>query len=213
MAGLRQRLVPVRDSAVGNRLRQMRSWIAPGYQSLKARYQKLEPREKRLVQIGGAMLAIFLGYNLIYVPITSLQSGLEEEIAARQRDLGEVRRMKLAYQRLETELAEQEKQTAPPGKDFSLSTVISGAISGSVEPDKIAGIFSPQPKPVSDQFTQYSADLKLTNVALKQLVDVLFQIKSLKVPVVVSNLNINRRAQDPHTYDVEITCSVLGKNA
>jgi hypothetical protein len=153
------------------------------------------------------------GYNLIYLSIVSYQGGLEDEIAARQHDLIEVRRMASTYRQVNTELLALEKNTAPPASDFSLSSTLSTALNGVVETDKIAGINPLPSKPVSGQFTQYGSDLKLNGVSLAQVVDVLYRIKSIKEPVVVSNLSIRRRAQDPHSYDVDMTCSVLGKNA
>jgi hypothetical protein len=68
-------------------------------------------------------------------------------------------------------------------------------------------------KPISEQFTQHSAGLRLTGVSLAQLVDVLYKIKTIKVPVLVSDLSIKKHGQDAHAYDVDMTCSVLGKNA
>jgi type II secretory pathway component PulM len=204
---------PLRNSAAANYYKQARNWIAPRYQELRARYYKLDMRERRLLQLAGAILILFLGYNLIYLPITSYQSGLEDEVAARQRDLAEVREMTVAYRRVKTELTRLEKNTAPSKTDFSISSTLSTALNGAVEADKIGGISTQPDKPISDQFTQYTAVLRLTNISLAQLVDVLYRIKSLSVPVVVSNLNIKKHGQDAHAYDVDMSCSVLGKNA
>jgi hypothetical protein len=213
MAAIDQWLVPLRDSAAGAYFRRAQAWTSPRYRALRARYYKLDKRERLLVQLGGVIAAAFIAYNLIYLPIVDYQAGLEDEIAARQHDLAEVRQMVVIYQHLKTELTTLEKNTAPPARDFSLSSMLSGAMNGAVESDKIGGISTQPDKPISDQFTQYSAILKLNAINLKQLVDVLFQIKSLKVPVVVSNLSVRKHGEDPHAYDVEMTCSVLGKNA
>ena len=189
------------------------AWMSPRYRDLRARYYKLERRERILLQLAAVVLGVLAGYNLIYLPIVSYQAGLEDEIAARQHDLTEVRRMASTYRQVNTELLALEKNTAPPARDFSLTSILSTALNGAVETDKIAGINPLPNKPISGQFTQYGADLKLNGVSLAQVVDVLYRIKSIKEPVVVSNLSIRRRAQDPHSYDVDMTCSVLGKNA
>ena len=213
MAAIDQWLAPLRDSAVGVYFRRAQAWTSPRYRALRARYYKLDKRERLLVQLGGVIAAAFIAYNLIYLPIVDYQAGLEDEIAARQHDLAEVRQMVVIYQHLKTELTTLEKNTAPPARDFALSSMLSSALNGAVESDKIGGISTQPDKPISDQFTQYSAILKLNAINLKQLVDVLFQIKSLKVPVVVSNLSVRKHGEDPHAYDVDMTCSVLGKNA
>jgi type II secretory pathway component PulM len=203
----------LRDSAVARYASRAGAWMSPRYRDLRARYYKLEKRERILLQLAAVVLGVLAGYNLIYLSIVSYQGGLEDEIAARQHDLIEVRRMASTYRQVNTELRALEKNTAPPASDFSLSSTLSTALNGVVETDKIAGINPLPSKPVSGQFTQYGSDLKLNGVSLAQVVDVLYRIKSIKEPVVVSNLSIRRRAQDPHSYDVDMTCSVLGKNA
>jgi hypothetical protein len=213
MTRLKNLLPPLAHWPLAGYIEQLRTWIGPRYKELRTRYYKLENRERRLLQLAGAMLAVFLGYNFIYLPITAYQDALEDEIVTRQRDLAEVRQMTVTYRHVKKELADLEKNTAPSGRDFSLSSILSNALNGAVGADKIGGISSAPPKSISEQFTQYSADLKLSNINLAQLVDVLYQIKEIKVPVVVSNLSIKKNSQDPHGYDVEMTCSVLSKNA
>lgn len=202
-----------RNSAAAEYLERAGDWMSPRYRQLRTRYYKLERRERMLLQLAAAALAVFALYNLVYAPVVSFQSGLTERIAARQRDLTEVRRMAVAYRQVRTELAALEKNTTLPSADFSLTAALSGALNGVVDNDKIGGITPMPNKPISEQFTQYSADLKFNGVSVAQLVDALYKIKSIKEPVVVSNLHITKRAADPHTYDADMTCSVLGKNA
>ena len=47
--------------------------------------------------------------------------------------------------------------------------------------------------------------------ASRQIVDALYGVKTLTAPVAVSNMHVTRRLQDPHTYDVEMTCIALAK--
>lgn len=213
MALLNKVLAALFDSPAGRYIEQAQAAISPRYRELRRRYYKLEKRERLLLKLAGAILIVFLGYNVIYSSMVDYQSGLEDEIARRQRDLTEVRQMTVTYRRVKKELASLEKNAAPPGKDFSLSSVLSTALNGVVASDAIAGISTLPNKPISDQFTQYGVNLKLQGISLKQLVDSLYQIKSLKVPIVVSNLAIRKHGSDPHSYNVEMICSVLGKNA
>ena len=70
-----------------------------------------------------------------------------------------------------------------------------------------------RPRKLSDGFLQYSVELKLQDVNLAQIVDALYGVKTLTAPVAVSNMRVTRRIQDPHTYDVEMTCIALAKGA
>ena len=178
----------------------------------RSRYQKLEPRERILVQIAGGLLAIFLIYNLVYVPIVSLSSGLDEKIAERQHDLAEVRRLAGTYAQLKASLASAEKRTVPLGKDFSLFSVVEASMTKSVGREKIGSITPGSDRKLSDGFTEYSVQLKLANVNLAQLIDVLYGINSLATPIGVSTIRIQRRTQDTHSYDVDLTCVALAKS-
>ncbi len=116
------------------------------------------------------------------------------------------------YVQRRSELQEAEKNTVPTGKDFSLFSVIEKSLSSSVGHDKIASITPGADRKLSDGFTQLSVDLKIQNVNLSQIVDALYGVKMLSAPVAVSSLRITRRTQDPHSYDVEITCVALAKS-
>jgi type II secretory pathway component PulM len=192
-------------------LKQFAKLIDPYVAQARSRYQKLEPRERILVQIAGGLLAIFLIYNLVYTPIVDLSSGLENKIAQRQQDLAEVRRLAGTYAQLKANLAKAEQRTVP-GKDFSLFSVIEASMTKSVGRDKIGSITPGSDRKLSDGFTEFSVQLKLANVNLGQLVDALYGINSLPMPIGVSNIRIQRRTQDTHSYDVDLTCVALAKN-
>ncbi|HLH76362.1 MAG TPA: type II secretion system protein GspM [Candidatus Binataceae bacterium] len=176
------------------------------------RYYKLEPRERRLLQLGLAALAIFFAYNLIYSPVLSLQASLTDAIQARQRELNAVRRMTVNYQELQRQVTKLEKQTAPAGPDFALSSVLTQALGAAIGSTKIGGVDAQPPKKISPQFSQYEVALRLSGVSLAQLVDGLYAIKSLKVPVVVSGLTIKKQLDQHDAYDVDLTCQSLARN-
>src|SRR5258707_538104 len=65
---------------------------------------------------------------------------------------------------------------------------------------------------VAGGLKQYTVGLKLNGLSLPQIVDTLYGLNSLNVPVTVSTLHVTRRSQDQHTFDVEMTCVALGRN-
>ena len=192
-------------------LKQLATLIDPYIAQARSRYQKLEPRERILVQIAGGLLAIFLIYNLIYTPIVDLSSGLEDKIVQRQHDLAEVRRLAGTYAQLKVNLAKAQQRTVP-GRDFSLFSVIEASMTKSVGREKISSITPGSDRKLSDGFTEFSVQLKLANLNLAQLVDALYGINSLSVPIGVSTIRIQRRTPDTHSYDVDLTCVALAKN-
>ena len=193
-------------------LKQAATRVDPILGQARGRYQKLEPRERVLVQIAAALIGVFLIYNLVYMPIVDLSSGLEDKIAQRQRDLTDIRRLAGTYAQLKADLAKAEQHTVPLGKDFSLFSVVEASMTKSVGREKIGSITPGSDRKLTDGFTEYSVQLKLDNVNLSQLVDALYDINSLPMPIGVSNIRIQRRTQDTHSYDVDLTCVALAKN-
>jgi hypothetical protein len=200
---LRKRLAPYRE--------QVADAIHPVVSQAQARYQKLEPRERTLVKFAGAVVGLFIAYTFIYSPISNWRDSLDTTLDARRHDIGEVQHLVESYIQRKKELQEAERNTVPIGKEFSLFSVIEKSLTTTVGHDKIASINPDADRKLSDGFIQYSVDLKLQNVSLAQIVDALYGVKTLTAPVAVSNMHITRRLQDPHTYDVEMTCIALAK--
>ncbi len=206
----------IRD-ALGDQLKpyakQVRERLDPLISQARGRYQKLEPRERVLVRIAGGMFGLFLIYNLIYVPIVDLSSGLEDKILQRQHDLADVRRLAGTYAQLKADLVTAEHRTVPRSKDFSLFSVVESSLTKSVGREKIGSITPGSDKKLTDGFTEYSVQLKLAGVNLAQLVDALYGINTLTMPIGVANIRIQRRSQDTHSYDVDLTCVALARSA
>jgi len=193
-------------------LKQAAARVDPLIAQARSRYQKLEPRERILVKIAGGLVGVFLIYNLIYLPIVDLSSGLQDKIVQRKQELAQVRRLAANYAQLKSDLANAERHTVPLGRDFSLFSVIEASMTKSVGREKIGSIAPGTDRKLTDGFTEYSVQLKLDNVNLAQLVDALYGINSLPMPIGVSTIRIQRRTQDTHSYDVDITCVALAKN-
>lgn len=193
-------------------LKQAATQVDPWIAQARGRYQKLEPRERILVQIAAGLVGVFLIYNLIYLPIVDLGSGLQDKIVQRQHDLVQVRRLAGTYAQVKSDLANAERRTVPLGKDFSLFSIVEASMTKSVGRDKIGSIAPGSDRKLTDGFTEYSVQLKLDNVNLAQLVDALYGINSLPMPIGVSNIRIQRRTPDTHSYDVDLTCVALAKN-
>src|SRR3981189_3410990 len=181
-------------------LRQARERLDPLIAQARGRYQKLEARERVLVKIAGGVFGLFLIYNLIYVPIVDLSSGLEDKIVQRQHELADVRRLAGTYAQLKADLVTAEHRTVPRSKDFSLFSVVEASLTKSVGREKIGSITPGPDKKITHGVTEYSVQLKLAGVNLAQVVDALYGINTLSVPIGVANIRIQRRSQDSHSY-------------
>lgn len=185
--------------------------FAPAWNSGRAWYEKREPREKVLLNTLGAILSVLLFYNFVYEPIIDLRQDLADRVEARRHDLVEVRGMMVTYARLSNELAAAEKLTVPRGHDFSLFSLLEQTLTSAVGHDKI-GSLTPSDHPVAGGLTQYTVAVKLTEVSLPQVVDALYGIERISVPVTISNLQVQEHSTDSHSYDVDLTCMAVSRN-
>jgi type II secretory pathway component PulM len=186
--------------------------IGPAWNTGRTWYNARESRERRLIQILGAVVAVLLAYNIVYMSAVDISEGLHDRVARRRMELLQVRSMMRTWTQLGAEMAAAEKRTIPKSGDFSLFSVVEQSLTKSIGHEKIASI-TPADKPVPGGYTQYTIDLKLSGLSLAQIVDALYDVQTQTVPVTVSNLHIRQRTPDTHSYDVDMTCAALGKNA
>ena len=121
-----------------------------------------------------------------------------------------MRGMMRNYERLRLELASTQKRTVPGGKDPALFSVLEMTLTNSVGRAKIGSI-TPGEHQVPGGFEQYTVDVKLDQVSLAQIVDTLYELQSLSVPITVSNFLVHQHAQESHTFDVDFKCMTLSK--
>jgi type II secretion system (T2SS) protein M len=219
--GIRHFLPSERAAAVWSRLRsacepymararEALASLAPYWQQAAQWYEKREPREKVLLRVLGGIVTLLFIYNAIYLPAREWRDSLAERVATRQRQVMHLRNMMRSYERLHVELASTQKRTVPGGKDPALFSVLEMTLTNSVGRAKIGSI-TPSERQVPGGFEQYIVDVKLNEIALPQIVDTLYSLQALKVPITISNLQIHQHAPDSHSFDVDLTCMALGK--
>jgi Type II secretion system (T2SS), protein M len=206
VAALWSRLESVCEPYVGR----ARAALTPYWQQAAEWYEKREPREKLLLRLLGGIVALLFIYDAIYLPARDWSNGLAGRVATRQEQLVHVSGMMRSYERLRLELASTQKRTVAGGKDPALFSVLEMTLTNNVGRAKIGSI-TPSEHPVPGGFEQYTVDVKLNEIALSQIVDTLYSLQSLIVPITISNLQIHQHARDSHTYDVDLTCMALGK--
>jgi hypothetical protein len=184
--------------------------VGPAYSKAHTWYAKREPRERLLLRLLTGFLAILMLYELVYVPFSGVGGDIADRVADRQQELIDVRAQMRSYERLKLELAATERRTVS-GKDFSLFSIIEQALTHTIGRDRIGSI-TPSDRPVPGGFEQYTVDLKLTALSLAQIVDTLYGVQTLPMPVTVSNLHIRQTSPGSRAYDVDMTCMALARN-
>jgi type II secretion system (T2SS) protein M len=203
-------LWPRLTAACAPYLARTRAALTPYWRQIAEWYDKREPREKLLVRLLCGIATILFIYNALYEPAREWRDSLAEQVTTRQHQVVRLRGMMRNYERLSLELASTQKRTVPGGKDPALFSVLEMTLTNSVGRAKIGSI-TPSEHPVPGGFQQYTVDVKLNEIGLAQIVDTLYSLQSLNVPITISNFQIHQHARDSHTFDVDLSCMALGK--
>src|SRR5262249_50299233 len=128
--------------------RRAQQYIDPYLEQGRSRIQKLEPRERILLQGAAVLIGALAVYNFVYLPILGLNESLQQKIIQRRVDLTMVHRLATTYVELKSDLAQAEHHTVPMSHDFALFSVVEGAMTKSFGRDKIASIVPDPPRKV-----------------------------------------------------------------
>jgi len=177
-------------------------------QALSA-FQRLSGRERVMLGVAlGALLIIGL-YSLIWEPLVAARVGVIRRIDLEQRQLVAVQRMRERYIELQGQWQAARAAVTRPDQKIELFPHIEEAVSQvNISRDHIVSM-TPQSRVIAETYRQESVDLKLINLSLSQLVDLMYRIEKGPYPLRVTRLTIKKRPRDPHAFDVTTTVSML----
>lgn len=169
-------------------------------------YARLAPRERLLVQLGGAALAVTMLWSIGY-SFQAARSRLEQKIRASDRQLGEMQDLRQRYlqlkQQTDTLIMDPSKRPA----DFSPYSFLQRVGNKAVGGDKIKKI-DPDSKTIG-KYLEESAELRLEGVTLPQVVNLLYEIENAPVPLRVARLQMKKRFNEPYNFDVTLKVSSI----
>ena len=174
--------------------------------SLYDRYLKLEPRERRLLTVLGAIFAAFV---FLLVPF-GIHSALSERREANQR----LRDVTQKIYESRAQIAEKKsRHDALVARYAKPAPALAGFIE---EAAKLHGLAVPeaQDKPEIPHGKRYSERLtvvKMHKIGMLGLVKMLEKIEQSGLPVSISRLDIKPRAGEPDSYEVELGVSAFDR--
>jgi type II secretory pathway component PulM len=171
-------------------------------------YQRLSPRERLLLGVMiGSVLLISL-YSFVWDPLVSGGEALQRRIVAREKDLVEVQSQRTHYLDLLRQLEASQAVLVRTDQSFSLFAHLQGAVAQVIERSHIQSM-NPTDKNLTDEYQEQSVEIKLTAVTLEQLVSMLYRIEKGDQPLRVSRLHVKKRYNDPRSFDIVATVSLL----
>jgi len=171
------------------------------FKALSPIWVRLSPREQRLLGAAGVVAGGLLLYLFVIDPLWELHNRLRIQVAGKERELSEVVALSRTYRTLRQEV---EKVRPPTSATLSPIAFLENLASGTVGRDKVAAInpVGNDPRAGTDQAM---LELSLTEVSLRELVELLYKIDTASMPLRTTRLSIKKRYKDPYTFDVALT--------
>ena len=178
---------------------------------LRALLERLSPRERVLVG-SGAAAGLIVTVWVLGGMLAEHQATLQAQIAASQRDLAEVGRLRDRYLELRAERAAVRKKLEHGGPDFSLFSHLEGVARDVVSRDRIAAM-NPSTRTVAEDLQEEDVEIRLSGVSLRELVSLLYRVEKTDLPLLTSRLQMKKRYDQPFIYDATLVIGRLRPSA
>lgn len=176
--------------------------------TLRERFEKLEPRERRLLTILGGILAVAL---FLLGPI-----GIITHVSSRRAENDEIRALVGSIYEARASIGERKaKHDALVARYARPAPPLPGFIEESSKAFQI-GAAESQDRPEAPHGKRYSERMtvvKMHKVGMLALAHTLEKIEQSGYPVVISKLNIKPRSGEPDSYEVELGVSAFDRKA
>ncbi|MBI3608738.1 MAG: type II secretion system protein M [Nitrospirae bacterium] len=166
---------------------------------LVALWRERNDRERLVLGLGAAAVAIMLGYGLVIDPLLARSARLDRLIVQRQADLERVTRLVGEYREAEGRVTGSNRAIASPGT-FSLLSFLEETASGQQVRNRLVSI-RPQPTQALPPYHEVSAELKMESVTLPQVVAYLTALDHAPQRIRVKSVRLKTRYADPKLLD------------
>lgn len=168
---------------------------------------RLNKREMTFVLTGIAVLFLVIIYLVIISPYRNALSRLDQQVEVRTRQLEDVKLLRVRYTELRKNVRQVER-LLDSRRDFSSLTFIEALIKEVSGRESLTSM-RPQPLVPRGQFAIEPVEIKLENVDLKQVLELLWAIEGAEMPMQVKNLYLKQRFDDTSRLDATMTITAL----
>ncbi len=180
-------------------------------QRLVALVERLSPRERVLVGVGAAAGAIVLIWALAGA-LSEQRAALQAQIAASERDLAEMGRLRDRYLQLRAERDGVRRKLDRGGADFSLFAHLEGVTRDVLSRERVAAM-NPSTRTVGEDLQEDDVEMRLSGVSLREVVALLYRVEKTDLPLLVSRLQMKKRFDQPFVYDATLVVGRLRAGA
>jgi hypothetical protein len=172
-------------------------------------YARLAPRERLLLGVAAVSVLLISLYSFVWDPLQTSRTQLTNRIAKKERELEAIQKKRDEYlekvRRLEASQSSiPELDPKFPGLFAYLQTTVAQAV-----PHERIVSMNPSSKNIGTDFQEELVEIRLSQVSLPQLVDMMYRVELGEPPLRFSRLAVKKRANDIRNFDVTATVSLL----
>lgn len=175
---------------------------------LLASFNRLAPRERLLLGVAALSVAIIALYSFVWEPLDSGRAQLIRRITGKDKELAEIVRQRETYLELLRRLEANQAAISEGDPNFNLFSYLQNSVAQAVSRDHIISM-NPSTKAIGTDYQEQLVEIKLQQISLPQLVDVLHRVEKGDHPLRFSRLSIKKRFNDIRNFDVTATVSLL----
>ena len=170
-------------------------------------YNRLAPRERILLALAAVSMTLISLYSFVWDPLQTSRAHLVTRIAKKEKEMSEIQRERDVYLDVLRQLEANQSSVSEGDASFNLFAYLQNAISQAVTREHITSM-NPSTKSVSG-YQEDLVEIKLTQITLQQLVDLLYRVEKGDHPLRFGRLQVKKRTNDIRNFDVTATVSLL----
>lgn len=175
---------------------------------LTAYYNRLAPRERLLLVFAVVTVVVISVYNFVWDPLQSNSQLLSRRIALKEKELAEMQKQRDVYLDLLRHMEANRASLEQGDPNFSLFAYLDTTIAQAVGREHVTSM-NPSDKNIGTEYQERLVEIRLTQISLPQLVDLLYRVEKGEHPLHFSRLQIKKRTNDIYNFDVAATVSLL----
>jgi len=172
-------------------------------------YQRLSPRERVLMGLAIAGSIVIALYSLVWEPLRNARTAVADQIHGKERQLATIQNMRSQFFDLQRQWEAAQVVFVRPDEKIELFPLMETTVSQvGITRDRIVSM-NPQSRIIGEMYREESVDLKLINLSLEQIVDLMYRIEKGAHPLRITKLSIKKRPRDVYKFDITATVSLL----
>jgi general secretion pathway protein M len=169
---------------------------------------KLGRREQLMIVAAGVLIALLLFYRLGLSPALDRLHGLDQLVAAKERDLHKIRTLQESYLTQKRLMEDVSKSLAQRGADFAIFSFLEDLAKKTGIKDNIKSMTPAQTTP-GELFRESSVEMRLEGITLQHLTRYLYDIEQAPQLLRVRRIHIKPRPANPDLLDVTFQVSTF----